>query len=348
MGLGKFFECEVALTFRQQNLAAQYGPLVADCNLYVVTRRPRTYITPGSVPISRCGKLVGKVTIDYPGKRLCQRFRLPFRLAGEGRLVWCDDMPRDYYQIIDDKTGRLILHGDPWGLAFLGSEFSPQLAAHEVIYIGRSVGAKRERNSLDRIIAHDKIQSIYADHSSQCCDIFISVLRISGSSSVFELATPADFSMSRNLPELTGRLFGGDKTIYAEAVSLCEAALIAYFRPEYNTHHKNIFPRKPTKVSDLLTRYRYSNLTVTLDGGGTGIRFWSSGRKLSGFHRADWILPCPDDIPIDEFKASATQMEKSSSKVFSDVNALAHMASVTLAFVPVDMPDRIKKDYRQV
>lgn len=159
MGLEKFLGCEVALTFRQQNLAAQHGHLLADCNLYVVTRRPRTYISPGSVRISRHGQLVGKVTIDDFNKRLRQRFRLPFRLTGEGRLIWRDDMPRDYYQIIDDKTGRLILHGDPWSLAFLGSGFSPKLAGHEVIYIGRS-----ERNSLDCIIDHQKIQSIYAEH----------------------------------------------------------------------------------------------------------------------------------------------------------------------------------------
>jgi hypothetical protein len=342
MGLNKTLECEVALTFRQQNLTAQYEPLLADCNLYVVTRRPRTYITPGSVRINRRGLLTGKVTVEFSGKRWSRRLKMPFRLTGDSRLAWREDMPRDYYQIVEKGSGRLAYHGDPWSLAFLSSGLLPELAAHEVIYVGQSVGKKQQRNSLDRIIAHRKIQQIYADHSGQDYDIFINPLRIVGSSSIFELATSADFSMSQYVAELTARSFSSNRSIYSESVSLCEAALISYFKPEYNRQHNNNFPHKPTKISEMLTRYRYSNLTVILSDGNTGIQLWSTVRKPGRFHHAGYRLPRPDDLTIEEFDDSATRTENSQKKILTDLASLTNLGSVTLAFIPVDTPNRIK------
>lgn len=344
MGLNKTLDCEVVLTFRQQNLAAQYEPLLADCNLYVVTRRPRTYITPGSVRISRRGLLTGRVAIEHFNKYSQRRFKMPFLLEGDSRLIWREDMPRDYYQIIEKKSSRLMYHGDPWSLAFLASGLSAELAMQEVIYVGQSVGTKRERRSLDRIVAHKTIQKIYADHSGQDYDIFINPLRISGSSSTFELSAQADFSMSKYVAELTARSFNSDRSIYAESVNLCEAALISYFRPEYNQQHKYHFPHKTTKISELLTRYRYSNLTVLLADGGTGIQLWSTGRKPNRFHHACYRLPRPADLTVEEFDDSATRTENSQESIMARLAELANMATATLAFIPVDTPDRIKSN----
>lgn len=124
--------------------------------------------------------------MDHDGKRRRRRFRFPFILKGRSHLGWRPDLPRYYYQIID-ADGNLAFHGDPWSLVFLSSHMSSDLAAHEVIYVGRSTGVKHERNSFNRIAAHDKIQKIYADHFGRDYDIFISVLRIRDSSTVASL-----------------------------------------------------------------------------------------------------------------------------------------------------------------
>lgn len=343
MGLEKALHCGVALTFRQQNIVRPFEHMFADCNLYLVTRRPRTYVLPNTVRIRRSGRLTGKFAIDIGGVNRKHRFEFPLRLPDDDKLTWARNLPRDYYQITD-RSGSAVFHGDPWGLLLLSTGFAPALAEHEVVYVGHSVGNKHERNSLDRVTRHETIQQIYADHFGQDYDIFISMVYIDGSTSMFQLSTTTDFTMSSpHVSELTSRAFRNDRSIYAESVRIAEAALISYFKPEYNTNHKHNFPHKPTKISELLTRYNYTNLTITLDSSDTGITLWSPARNPRYFHHLTFRLTGPRDIPHEDFAKSAQQIEDFiAASLAASSDDLNRLSTVTLACVPTERPNRIR------
>lgn len=341
MGLNKVLELDVALTFRQQNLVRQLEPYLADCNLYLVSRRPRTYIDPASVRISRRGKLTGRYVTLHGSRQRSSRFRFPFLLGGARHLRWRTGQPRDYFQIYDDRTAQSVFHGDPWGLIFLGASSSSQLAEHEVIYVGRATGTKRNRTSLDRIKSHETIQKIYADHFGTDYDIFITVVRVNGSSSTYDLSTLADFGMARHATELFVRSMSSSRDIYVEMIHLAEAALIAYFKPLYNRQHKNNFPHKSTKVSDLLIRYSYTNLSMLLSHNATGIRFWSGTCLPKPVHSTIFTLPEAKEVSREEFAESAGRTREQAAKSLRYVERLAYKASLTCALLPADLPSRL-------
>lgn len=346
MGLAKTLECEIALTFRQQNLAEQYAALATDCNLYIVSRRPRTYIEEHTVRITRRGWVKGSYIIVKSGNHVRRKFKFPIPVDIPSRyLRWGRDLPKDYFRIIDGRTGDNVLHGDPWSLLHLISGASSKLAAQEVLYVGKSTGRIHERNAFDRIKRHDKVQQIYADNAGADQDVFLSVLRINDSSSVAMLSGSTDFDIVRgNIGELVARSLSTDRKVFVDSVELTEAALIAYFKPRYNRNHKHNFPHKPSKVSELLKKYRYSNLTVALHDNGTGIQFWSNLRSGRRFHAFRCTLPSPKEIENEAFVESADDMDRLLSRPLNYVDKVAHKAVVTLALLPAAAPERFLPD----
>ena len=292
MGVAKVIACEAALIFRQQNLARIYKDLSRGCHLYLVSRRPKTYVMPQSVRIRR-GGVRGKLVVEGSSNRTTVLFGAPFSFTAVAeQLKWVGEVTRDYFQIVGKRSGYCYLHGDTWAFALLASGWTQELAEQEVLYVGQAFGKEGERTALDRILSHKTIQRIYADHQSTTFDIFITFLQISEGASLIQLGSLESFASVEhvNVAPLVASSLRPDVGRVREQVALAEAALISYFKPEYNQQHKKAFPGKGSPLALTLDKRGYTNLAVSLSDGETGVRFWSAQRQSSRYHRFSKFL----------------------------------------------------------
>jgi hypothetical protein len=136
VGVTKGIGCDLAMIFRQQNLARNHEYLAEGCHLYVVCRRPKTYVDYNSVRIFR-GRIRGRFVVETSTKRETSRFCAPFLIDSDEKLRWTDGGTTDYYQIVGKGTGERYLEGDTWAFALLSSRCRADLAQQEVLYVGK-------------------------------------------------------------------------------------------------------------------------------------------------------------------------------------------------------------------
>jgi hypothetical protein len=166
----------------------------------------------------------------------------------------------------------VVLHGDPATLAYLVTGCNPELALHEVLYVGKARGSSANRTVIDRILSHETLQRIYADHAGLPYDIFVTAIYVSEASSIGIFSTVEDFdavsspSSPQQIARLLAGFFGPREDKIAEQTDLAEAALIAYFQPSYNKQHLS-FPANKTKIAVDLDERRYTNFEVSVHDG---------------------------------------------------------------------------------
>ncbi len=305
MAVGKVLGCELAATFRpsQFPLMQQMKELANDCHLYIISRRPRTYIK--DARLTRRGTLKGKI-VTLEEAESSTRFRL--RLHFPVQLAWNSERPWIYYTISDPVTGEPVLHGDTWGLSLLASGFREDLTHHEVLYIGQSRGEDGSRNALHRLMRHETYQRIMSDHEHQDYDIFINLLRVTDAATVVTLSGPGSFEAFDRMGP-TGYALRATRTNeerIQEQTDLCEAALIGYFQPTHYNEKDVKFPNRKTKKTDQLEDEGYTSLRIALHGSDTGIQFWSPSRPPRRMHTFEYRLKFADSSPeisedVDEY-----------------------------------------------
>jgi len=342
VGVAKVIGCEAAVIFRQQNLVRMHDYLAEGCHLYLVSRRPRTFIEPTSVRI-RHGRIRGRFVVELASKPSSWRFETPFWIDAPEKLILSVDAAKDYYQVIGKRSGRTYVHGDTWALALLSSYCRPDLAEQEVLYIGQSFGKEGELNALDRIIRHEKIQKIYADHQSAQFDIYITLLRISDAASLIQLGSAESFASAdrAGIASLVASTLRPGVDRLREQVTLAEASLISYFKPEYNQHHKQSFPGMRSRLARNIDTCGFTNLDVSVSTGETGIRFWSAQRRASRYHRFSCRLPSAADPSDGYLGIAAEEMEERLNLEAQSAAAAMAYAPVTLAILPSELPERM-------
>jgi hypothetical protein len=121
----------------------------------------------------------------------------------------------------------------------------PSFLDLEILYIGRAT-----RNSskpvIDRLVGHNKLQEAYlhANRSSPDKEIFIVLCAFVAGAHIFKsgtIKTKKEFE-EKDKDRLNNFISGKLKLTAKEEASLAEAALIKYFQPKYNKHHKSTFP----------------------------------------------------------------------------------------------------------
>ena len=118
----------------------------------------------------------------------------------------------------------------------------------EVKYVGQAFGTQGSRNSLDRLKKHETLQKIALRGVPNEYTLAVLLLEIQPSNQIFTLLNPNAETKS----EGKERLALGQKKLYGtsehERITLYEASLIRYFKPQYNKEFKNSFPSTNMKV----------------------------------------------------------------------------------------------------
>jgi len=159
----------------------------------------------------------------------------------------------EHHKLVDSKRG--ITQNTQTGQIFeidkheLLFEFSRKVQLDfQIAYIGQAYGMNGERNAIDRLSRHETLQKISLKGRPPNTDITIILVEILPATRMLTVINP----FAKNKDEEGTRIKAGVEKLFgtteAERICLYEAALIRYFRPEFNTEFKDSFPSTNLKI----------------------------------------------------------------------------------------------------
>ncbi len=250
--------------------------LAKDCNLYIVSRRPRISVHPDSVFID---EERFSLTLREQREDAFRELHIAGRHAlGKGPFKWVSSFPYEDFSIVDAEGnavagGVVAIAAVGWGM------IAPSALPQEVIYIGQAFGKAGERTAYDRLKSHSTLQRIYSENRPDL-EIWLSLCRLSDMNLASEIdptyeAIRTDEEDDEHVAKVFSRV---NESGFAsrEAVAIAEAGMIAYFRPIYNEKFKDNYP-DPRHVH-ISTCYdlELSNVVVELQGQDIDACYYSS------------------------------------------------------------------------
>lgn len=267
---------------------------LTDSHLYLISRRPSVRIDRGSVRAYR-NRMVFDIVTRSSVRSSKESHSLTLSLeAGQEIEDFRTYSNSSYFSF---RLNGLLVHGDAWALSSLASNASPDLAAQEVLYVGKAYGRDGSGNVGQRTSHHSTLQKIYEDHSAEDWDIFISPIEINR---IEQLGID---HIDDNEPGTTHILgIGKDDPFFngwrsempPTSIDLIEHALIYYFAASYNELLRDWRPGRPTAA---LTRFKSAGfrlLIVYLDGWHGLARYYSAEAAQA---RSHLVLLAADDKP---------------------------------------------------
>ena len=118
----------------------------------------------------------------------------------------------------------------------------------EVLYVGQSFGEDGDRDAIDRLLKHETLQKISLTRKQPGAKLAVLLLSLPEQHSSITTFNPR--AIKRNFDESRIAL-GVEKMREAtekERITLFEASLIRYFRPEFNDRFRDSFPSTKNKV----------------------------------------------------------------------------------------------------
>jgi len=117
-----------------------------------------------------------------------------------------------------------------------------------VKYIGQAFGKDGSRNAIDRLKKHETLQKISLLGAPDGYVLSILLLEIQPSNQVFSFFNPFAADKSQGKERIQKGMEKLHGTNEHERITLYEASLIRYFRPQYNIEFKDSFPSTNMKV----------------------------------------------------------------------------------------------------
>lgn len=208
------------------------------------------------------------------------------------------DHTRLTYEIDKPCKSLKILNGDKGGMIArvlpLYLQFSRKNLETEIIYIGQSFGKNGERTAPERLRSHSTLQKIQADllFEEPERDLTLTLLEFTpkllasmdGISKQYEKSEEEDIAhleaITRNPPlELSNQI-----------INVTEAALINYFKPEYNEKFKDNFPDIAHKGYKEYYDLDYNAISVELDPDAISVNFFSQEKRYMQYRSIKYPL----------------------------------------------------------
>jgi hypothetical protein len=147
---------------------------------------------------------------------------------------------------VEDHLGQRYALTDDQILSRLRQQHAP--LEFDVRYIGQSYGQDGSRSALDRLLRHETLQKIALRQAPAGYQIALLLLAVQPNNQLVTVFNPHAEEQDRDGSRIRAgldKLFG---TSEHERVALYEAAMIRYFRPEFNIEFKNSFPSTRLKI----------------------------------------------------------------------------------------------------
>ncbi len=137
----------------------------------------------------------------------------------------------------------------------------------KVLYIGQAYGKNGSRTAFDRLASHSTLQSILTDYQTKNPNKYIYILLLEFTPNLSmsfdgltKRYTKSEEESDQHMEEVLCDLPRGEQII-----NITEAALIHYFKPEYNVTFIENFPNVHHKGYKQYFDLDYNSLTVELD-----------------------------------------------------------------------------------
>jgi hypothetical protein len=214
------------------------------CHIYFIIARPRITIVPEKCEFNELIKLVFRIHIntEYLEKEI---FLHPPLNEDMSKAKIESNFPFSTFRIIIDEKELLFAKSSIYYTMHLRSH--PDELNAELLYIGQSYGKEGERKVSDRLKNHSTLQKIYSEISQKNPDkeIWLNLLS-------FEQTMQTSFDgLSgtskrkegdvENVSKMMNK-FVNNELNEKQIINFTEAALIKYFKPQYNIMFKDIFP----------------------------------------------------------------------------------------------------------
>lgn len=257
-------------------LSKEDFPPPYQCHIYGIARRPRVMLAPESVVVTPT-TIRGTVVAQRPGTNDHYDFEVPNYPADP--VVKCEcDYPYSDFRFVDAE-GEVVFEGpivQYLTMAGVGDVY-PELVDLELLYVGQAYGKQGDRMAPERLASHDTLQKILAEAIQRSPDMQIWVSLFSfadmliasfdGRAGVYDTSEEEDIAHMRDV--LSSRI------TEAHRINYCEAALIRYFQPQYNTEFRNSFPSVNHSSYAECYKLDLNSVAVEVNCRRVGVRFWS-------------------------------------------------------------------------
>lgn len=177
-----------------------------------------------------------------------------------------DKLSMQYYIPEENRENFINIMNSKRGVDYIRNTQTKE-QEYEILYIGQAYGKNGERTALNRLNKHEKVQEILTDIMSNRPDRVIYVLLLEMKSqirSVFDGITKeflcTDQESNKHLEKVIGT-----ELEERQIINIIEAALINYFKPEYNINFVENFPKKTHTGYKQYFDLDYNCLTIELD-----------------------------------------------------------------------------------
>lgn len=273
----------------QQDQLDRLGELPEDPHIYIVGKRPRISIDPSSVHF---GPEV--ITGRFFKHVFDQKIEIPFIARNElGRtdLKAISVYPFTEVAFVAPDGEKVLFGKTAMILGICGPMYWEHLDL-EVLYIGQSYGEGGARNATQRLQSHSTLQGIYAEAIRNAPDQEVWLVLL-----CFERYMLASFDgITKNYQtseeeddEHRGKVLANPISEQQE-VNFTEAALIKYFRPEYNVKYKETFPSPAHSTYEQCYAIDLNMVAVEVQTEELMLRLWSAASTLQWTHIAKFPL----------------------------------------------------------
>jgi hypothetical protein len=252
-------------------------------HIYIVGRRPRITIDAASVKFTN-NRVTGRFKKQIRDTFLDIPFDVPNQLGTE-EVKLESPYPDSEFKVVA-SNGEVCTHGKS---ALLMASFGPAFWEHldlEVVYVGQAFGANGKRIATDRLVSHSTLQSIYAEVIRQSPDqevwIDLSSFKefmlasFDGRSKSYGTTIEED---SEHIERVTNM-----RMTKQQKINFTEAAMIRYFKPEFNEKFKESFPSPFHSTYQECYDLDLNMVAFELPTEAHGFRFWSPSVKADYVH----------------------------------------------------------------
>ncbi|KAB7664165.1 SEC-C domain-containing protein [Bacillus sp. B1-b2] len=294
-GLARKYMCEFALhTFSSTVVMCYPNNLdkvdVSEKNyhIYMVHEIPRLSFVKDSVKIFETHI---EVTIQQGVLENVTMHKFEFALLeGNHKEIFTYELLNNKKLIIRDNVGG----GIETDVLSMYLELSKQPLKSEVLYVGQSYGKAGERDAIQRLSSHSTLQEILADTMNRDIEVEITITLWEFTprliSSFDGISKKYLTSEKENVEHLVKVTSAPPLWIDNQIINISEAALINYFKPEYNEKFKNNFPDITHKGYTFYYDYDYNAVTVELDPSCINIDIFSKSKDYSQFRPIKYHL----------------------------------------------------------
>lgn len=263
-----------------------------DYHIYMVNLIPKLQLDMGSLK-QYTDHISININIKSEKETVVENIKFAVDEINHEDLIISADKPKKTLEIrTSDGESGIALR-----VLFLYGQFCHKPLDVEVLYVGQSYGKGGSRKALDRLKSHSTLQKIMADVSfnEEIRDIALTLWEFTP-----RLYTSFDGRSKSYEKSETEDLVHMQKVITAEQrnnqiINITEAALIHYFKPEYNDKFKNNFPLITHGGYKDYYDLDYNALLVELDQNTINGKIYSKYREYDFFPRIEYTLQ-PENI----------------------------------------------------